>query len=91
MVKPGTLQILSGEDHIQRWNAGDGNDKMFCGTCGSALFSQNPENGQMFVRMGVFDGDPGVRPSVRAHVGSAAVWEPIPDDGMTRFAGPMGQ
>jgi hypothetical protein len=29
------------------------------------------------VRMGTFDGDPGVRPSVRSWVGSAATWEPI--------------
>jgi hypothetical protein len=40
----------------------------------------------MSVRMGAFDGDPGVRPSWRAFVAYAAPWEPIPDDGLERFA-----
>jgi hypothetical protein len=40
----------------------------------------------MSVRMGAFDGDPGVRPSWRAYVNYAATWEPIPDDGLERFA-----
>ena len=39
----------------------------------------------MSVRMGAFDGDPGVRPSWRTHVAYAALWEPIPDDGLQRF------
>jgi hypothetical protein len=37
-------------------------------------------------RMGAFDGDPGVRPSWRAYVAYAAPWEPVPDDGLERFA-----
>lgn len=85
-VKPGSLRIVAGEDEIRRWNAGDGFDKAFCGNCGSALFAQNPENhDQIALRMGIIDGDPGVRPGGRQHVSSAAVWEPMPDDGLTRF------
>jgi hypothetical protein len=54
--------------------------------CGSHLFGRNPDNlAQMSVRMGAFDGDPGVRPSFRAFVDFAAPWEPIPDDGLERF------
>jgi hypothetical protein len=87
-VKPGSLRILAGEDEIRRWNAGDGFDKAFCGICGSALFAQNPENhDQIALRLGIIDGDPGVRPGGRQHVSSAAVWEPIPDNGLTRFPG----
>jgi hypothetical protein len=26
-----------------------------------------------------------VRPSFRTHVGTAAAWEPIPDDGLPRY------
>ena len=40
----------------------------------------------MSVRMSAFDGDPGVRPSWRAFVSYAADWEPVPDDGLVRFA-----
>jgi hypothetical protein len=83
---------VAGQALIRRWNAGDGNEKAFCGTCGSALFSQNPDNPDIiFVRMGLFDGDPGVRPGGRVHVASAAVWESIPEDGLTRFAGRVGE
>jgi hypothetical protein len=81
------FRIVSGEDHIRRWNAGDGADKAFCGTCGSALFGQHPET--INVRMGSFDSDPGIRPMGRLHVASAAVWEPIPDDGLPRLPGPL--
>jgi hypothetical protein len=40
----------------------------------------------MSIRMGVFDQDPGIRPDVRQFVAYAAVWEPIPDDGLPRHA-----
>jgi hypothetical protein len=40
----------------------------------------------MGIRLGAFDGDPGVRPAWRAFVAYAAPWEPIPDDGLERFA-----
>jgi hypothetical protein len=39
----------------------------------------------MSVRLGVFDEDPGVRPSWRQFVAYAAPWEQIPDDGLPRF------
>lgn len=32
------------------------------------------------IRMGTFDGDPGVRPQFHIYVGSKAVWEDIADD-----------
>jgi hypothetical protein len=37
------------------------------------------------VRLGTFDGDPGIRPSFRQFVAYAAPWERIPDDGLPRF------
>ena len=51
------------------------------------LFSRDPDDpSQMAVRLGVFDTDPGVRPTWRQFVAYAATWEPIPDDGIERFA-----
>ena len=83
-----TLRILRGEDRIEAWRPPDqGAEKLFCGECGGHLFSRNPENHrEMSVRLGAFDGDPGVRPAWRAFVAYAAPWEPIPDDGLERFA-----
>jgi hypothetical protein len=38
------------------------------------------------VRLGTFDGDPGVRPAWHQFVAYAAPWEPIPDDGLPRYS-----
>jgi len=84
-VAPGSFRIFAGEDRLRAWKPDDGAEKWFCGDCGSALFSKNPGTPDAIgVRLGAFDGDPGVRPSARQFVAYAAVWEPIPDDGLTR-------
>jgi hypothetical protein len=85
-----TLRVLAGEDLLKAWRHPDGGfEKLFCSECGSQLFSRHPDDHtQASVRLGAFDGDPGVRPSWRAHVASAAPWEPIPDDGLERHEGP---
>lgn len=88
VLAPGALRILEGEDVLRGWWAGDGGEKVFCSVCGSHLFARNHETGEPYaVRLGVLDGDPGVRPQARLHVASAAVWEPLPDDGLTRMEG----
>ena len=86
----GNFQLVTGEELVKGWRHPDGGfEKLFCRECGAHLFSRNPDDAsQMSVRMSAFDGDPGVRPSWRTHVGSAADWEPLPDDGLPRFEGP---
>jgi hypothetical protein len=86
-VAPGAVRILSGEDAIRGWSPPDGMRKEFCGECGSHLWSRPPGGDIAGVRLGVLDGDPGVRPTMRAWVSSAAVWEAVPDDGLTRHEG----
>jgi hypothetical protein len=83
-----SLRLLQGEELVKAWRHPDGGfEKLFCRECGSQLFSRNPDDpAQMGVRLGAFDGDPGVRPSLRKFVAYAAPWEPIPDDGLERFA-----
>ena len=82
-----TLRVVQGEELLKAWRHPDGGfEKIFCRECGSQMFSRNPDDPtQMSVRLGVFDGDPGVRPSWRAFVAYAAPWEPIPDDGLERY------
>ncbi|HEV3094282.1 MAG TPA: GFA family protein [Solirubrobacteraceae bacterium] len=82
------FRLLSGERELRSWRHPDGGfEKLFCGQCGAHLFSRNPdEHSQLSVRMGAFDGDPGIRPSWRAFVAYAAPWEPVPDDGLERLA-----
>ncbi len=83
----GSVHVVAGADHLSAWTPEDGREKWFCGECGSALFSSRPGFADPIgIRMGAFDEDPGIRPSARFFVAYAAPWEPIPDDGLPRFA-----
>ena len=85
-VDGSTMRVVSGEDALRAYRPQRGFEKLFCGECGSSLFSRNPSDAtQMSVRLGAFDADPGVRPSFRQFVAYAAAWEPIPDDGLERY------
>ena len=85
-VAEGAFRIVQGEERVRCWKPEAGFEKCFCTECGSALFSRNPETGgEIAVRLGTVDGDPGVRPDRRQFVAYAAVWEAIPDDGLARF------
>ena len=84
---PGAFRIVAGRQKLRMWKPPDGTgEKWFCGECGSAMFGVNPSHPESIgIRMGTFDDDPGIRPSVRQFVAYAAVWEPLPDDGLPRF------
>src|SRR5258706_2335601 len=82
----GSFRIVEGEDLVRCWKPERGFEKCFCSVCGSALFSRDPDTGtDVAVRLGTINGDPGIRPQVRQFVAYAAVWEPIPDDGLLRY------
>jgi hypothetical protein len=82
-VSADAFRLLAGEDRVRSWDPpGGGAEKFFCGDCGSALFSRSASS--FSVRLGALDEDPGVRPSYHQYVAYAAVWEPIPDDGLPR-------
>jgi hypothetical protein len=84
---PGTFRITAGEERLRAWKPEGGGEKWFCADCGSALFAGNSGHADpISIRMGSFDRDPGIRPSVRQFVAYAAPWEPIPDDGLPRHA-----
>lgn len=85
-IAPGSLQVTSGEELLRSFDPPDGFSKIYCSACGSALWSRSPQDPDVIsVRLGSFDGDPGIRPSYRQYVAYAAAWEPIPDDGLPRF------
>lgn len=82
----GSFRVLQGEDRLRAWKPDGGWEKWFCGACGSALFSRDPEEtSRVGVRLGTLDGDPGVRPSARQFVAYAAPWEPLPEDDLPRY------
>jgi hypothetical protein len=88
-VERAALRLISGTELLRSFQPPDGMPKVFCSRCGSSLFSGDLDTDEeVAVRFGALDEDPGIRPQARAHVGSAAPWEPVPDDGLPRFEGP---
>ena len=84
-VDPATFRLVAGEDQLRGWRPEGGLEKVFCGACGSGVLARRPDDGAVLVvRMGAFDGDPGVRPSAHQYTAYAAPWQPIPDDGLPR-------
>ena len=84
-IAPGSLRVLSGEEHIRAYEPEEGFAKVFCSACGSSLWSRSQEDPDIFsIRLGAFDGDPGVRPAYHQYVAYAAVWENLRDDGLPR-------
>ena len=86
MVDADAFKIVSGADALETWQPPDGHAKAFCAHCGGHIYSSG--KGTVSVRLGAVDGDPGVRPEYHQRVETAAVWEPLPDDGLPRFEGP---
>jgi hypothetical protein len=85
-IAPGSLRVLSGEEHIKAYEPDEGFAKVFCSSCGGALWSQSQEDPDVIsIRLGAFDADPGIRPTYRQFVAYAAPWEAIPDDGLEQF------
>jgi len=86
LFPPGALQILAGEELVRAYEPPSGAAKIFCSSCGGALWARNPSDPDVVaIRLGAFDDDPGIRPSYRQFVAYAAPWEPIPDDGLPRY------
>ena len=86
LLRPGSLRILQGAELLRDWRPAGGAPKTFCSHCGSAVFARDRDSDEIaFVRLGAFDGDPGVRPLYRQYVNYAAVWEKTPDDGLPRY------
>lgn len=86
LIVPGSMRITAGEGLLGSFDPPDGWSKVFCSACGGALWAQSTDDpGLRNVRMGTFDGDPGIVPSYRQFTAYAAVWEPIPDDGLSRY------
>ena len=87
-LQPGSVRYIQGEELVEEWQPDEGWAKLFCGKCGSALFSRAPGSSDPGgVRLGVLEGNPELEMSYRQFLDSAASWEPIPDDGLARFPG----
>ncbi len=71
------FELLHGEELIRVYGKGQGAVKAFCSVCGSSLFGGHwPEGRQVSIRLGAFDGEPGIRPQFHTF----APWDEITDD-----------
>ena len=88
-IVPGSFELLAGEELIRDWAPEDGMVKSFCSECGGQLWSRDPvEPEARSIRLGTFDGDPGIRPSGHQYTDFAPAWEALPNDGLARWGGP---
>ena len=80
------FRLLAGEELISVYRPGDGRVKAFCSVCGSSLFGNEwPDDEEIAIRFGAFDGEPGIRPQFHTFVASRAPWDELPDDGLPRY------
>ena len=87
-VAPGSFRLLQGEEALGAWRPPDGFAKVFCRRCGAALWSEDPVDPDLKgIRLGAFDGDPGVRPTARQFTHFAAAGEPRPGGRRPRCGG----
>ncbi len=85
-VRPGSFSIVTGKEELRTWAPAGGSEKVFCGLCGSAMFSRSPVDPDVVgVRLGALDDDPGIRPQWHQYVAYKASWQPLPDDGLPRY------
>jgi hypothetical protein len=75
------FRLLQGERLIRVYGKGEGAVKAFCVNCGSSLFGGDwPEGDEVSIRMGAFDGDPGICPQYHTFVNDRAAWDEIADN-----------
>lgn len=86
-VSRSDFRFTSGEDLLASYESSPGKHRVFCSRCGSPVYSRLDEAPEVLrIRLGLVDGDPGVRPAVHGWVSDKAPWERLPDDGQLRFA-----
>jgi hypothetical protein len=86
-VEPGAWRLVQGEELLKAYEPEAGFKKVFCSHCGSALYSENPEDSERkHVRLGTLDEPPTeIEFAFRQFVDYAVPWEPLPDDGVPRY------
>ena len=83
------FELLASSDLMRTFTPPEGRPKVFCGQCGSSLFSGDPlVDAEVSVRLGILEGDPAIRPEAHLYADSAPRWRPLPEDGLTRYSGP---
>ena len=73
------FRFVTGADQVKLYESSPGNHRAFCSICGSNAPAKSSDSKMFFVPAGLFDDDPGARPTVHMFVGSKAPWWEIND------------
>lgn len=77
-IEADKLQLTEGQDHLRSHGDASGQD-LFCGLCGSLLYSLVRDGAYVHVTLGTLIDTPSIRPSAHIFVGSKAPWFEITD------------
>ena len=84
-VPAGRVHFDGGESLLQAYESSPGKQRVFCGRCGSPVFSRRESlPGVLRLRAGLIDGPLGVKPASHAHTASRCDWWDI-DDGLPQY------
>lgn len=79
------FRFIRGEQLLKSYESSPGKQRLFCGHCGSPVFSRRQAlPGVVRVRAGLINEPLEVRPASHAHVGSKCNWWPI-EDALPRY------
>lgn len=79
-IKSTALLLVRGEDLLNEYESSPGKKRVFCGRCGSPIYSTRASlPGVLRIRMGLIDGAVSARPIAHAYVASQCDWWPITD------------
>lgn len=73
--------LLSGQDVLREYESSAGKFRVFCGHCGSPVYSRNVAiPGVLRLRIGLLDSPVAARPTAHIYASSHAEWFEIRDD-----------
>ena len=78
------FRFVAGGELVKLYQSSPGNHRAFCPVCGSNAPARSSDNKMVFIPAGLFDDDPGVRPTLHMFVDSKAPWWQI-DDELPKF------
>jgi hypothetical protein len=79
-VPANAFRIVQGEGALRAFRSSPQKERVFCGTCGSPIYSRRDGAADVRIRVGTVDSPVPSRPTAHIYVGSKASWWEIEDD-----------
>lgn len=79
-VDAARFRVVEGEGALRSYRSSPGKERVFCGTCGSPIFSRRDGAADVRIRVGTLDTPISVRPVAHIHAASKATWWEIADE-----------